>query len=192
MKIAWMLVTAMCVAAMTAGGCGDAQNKRTQSAAVTAKSRSAFPAALAGRWRSDRHGWEFVIEPDGRISSAVISLGRVTVLAGQTTTAATKEGGQATFTPGPWTVDYDAATQMLVVKIVMTHVRVPMGPSILEGSSTDVFTGPVAPTSDTWQAQWTAFTDYKAQTGENKSIDLSTDKTYGDAQTLVFTKTAER
>ncbi len=133
-----------------------------------------------------------MIEPDGRISSAIISLGRVQVFPGQTTTVSTVTGEQAVFTPGPWAIDYDPADRMLVVKIAMAHVRVPMGPQTLEGSSTDVFSGEVSPTMDAWQAQWTAFTDYKAQTGENKSIELSTDKTYGDAQPLLFTKAAEQ
>lgn len=190
MKIARVFVTILCATATTIGGCGHTQNKPAAPVTVSTQDQSPFPAGLAGHWKSDRHGWEFVIEPDGRISSAVISLGRVQVYPGRTTTVATVTGEQAVFTPGPWAIDYDPATRMLVVKITMSHVRVPMGPQTLEGSSTDVFSGVVSPTMDAWQTQWTAFTDYKAQTGENKSVELSTDKTYGDAQPLLFTKVA--
>ncbi|MBN1510653.1 MAG: hypothetical protein JXB13_01435, partial [Phycisphaerae bacterium] len=76
-----------------------------------------FPAVLAGRWKSDQHGWDFAFEPDGRISSAVISLGRVTVVPGRTSTVPTQSGDQAVFTPGPWTVHYEPDTRMLTVKI---------------------------------------------------------------------------
>ena len=56
-----------------------------------------FPALPAGRWVADQHGWEFVLERDGRISSAVISLGRVRVTPGQTTTVPTRSGSEAVF-----------------------------------------------------------------------------------------------
>lgn len=192
MKVTWAFMTTLCVAMTGIGGCTQPQSRHVAPVVVVTDDGSAFPASLAGPWKADRHGWEFVIEPDGRIASAVISLGRVTVLPGQTTTVATRTGDQALFTPGPWTVHYDPATRMLTVKIAMSHVRVPMGPHILEGSSTDVFTGAVSPEMDTWQTEWTTFTDYKAQMPEGKSVDLATDKTYGETQPLLFTKTPDR
>lgn len=192
MKIARMLLTLLCATAMTVGGCGHTRSKEVAPVTVGTQDRSPFPAGLAGHWKSDRHGWEFVIEPDGRISSAVISLGRVQVYPGRTTTVTTVTGEQAVFTSGLWAIDYDPASRMLVVKIAMSRVRVPMGPQTLEGSSTDVFSGEVSPMMDTWQTQWTAFTDYRARTGASKSVELSTDKTYGDAQPLVFTRMPDR
>jgi hypothetical protein len=176
----------------TTGGCTRPQSKPVNPVVVSTEDGSPFPVSLAGRWKADRHGWEFAIEPDGRIASAVISLGRVTVLPGQTAMLPTKTGEPAVFTPGPWATHYDPATRMLTIKIAMDHVRVPMGANILEGSSTDLFTGVVSPTMDAWQAEWTTFTDYTARTPEGISTDLSTDKTYGEAQPLVFTKVAER
>jgi len=130
-----------------------------------------------------------VFEPDGRISSAVISLGRVSVTPGRTTTVPTQSGGQAVFTPGPWTVHYDPGARMLTVKIAMEHVRVPMAANVLEGSSTDVFAGPVLASGDTWQVEWTTFTHYTARADGSTPVDLSTDSTYGEARPLVFTKT---
>ena len=38
-----------------------------------------FPSALAGTWKAEGHGWEFVFEPDGTISSAVIDEGMIRV-----------------------------------------------------------------------------------------------------------------
>ena len=188
MKVTWALL-AMCVTLPVVSGCGRSQSRNVEPVVVLTEDGSPFPAALAGRWKSDRHGWEFVIEPDGRIAETVIGLGRVTILPGQTATVMTRTNEQAVFTPGSWVVHYDPTGSMLTVKITMDHIRVPMGDNTLEGSSTDTFTGFISPTMDTWQAQWTAFTRYKGLTSEGKTVDLATDETYGEAQTLIFTKT---
>jgi len=188
----WAFLTAAFVTATIVGGCTSPQSKPANPVVVATEDKSPFPAALAGRWKSDRHGWEFVIEPDGRIASAVISFGRVRVLPGQTATVATRTGEQAVFTPGPWTVHYDPANRMLTIKITMDHVRVPAAPNLIEGSSTDILCGVVSLSMDTWQAQWTMFTAYTARTADGKSTDLSTDKTEGETQSLVFTKDADQ
>jgi hypothetical protein len=192
MKAMWAFVTAAC-ATMTmmtiAAGCGRPQSKPAGPISVATEDGSPFPGRLSGRWTSDRHGWEFVIEPDGRISSAILSFGRTRVLPGQTTTLTTKTGEQAVLTPGPWTVHYDPAANMLTLKIAMDHIHFPMTPNLLEGSSNDVLSGVVSPSMDTWQVQWTTFTAYTVRTADGKSTDLSTDKTYGETQSLVFTKT---
>jgi hypothetical protein len=190
MKVVWVFA-AMCMMALPVGGCARSQRGSVRPVAVMTEDGSPFPTSLAGRWKSDRHGWELVFEPDGRIASAVVSLGRVTIVPGQTTTRQTRESEQAVFTPGPWTVHYDPATNMLTVRIVMDYVRVPMGDNTLEGSSTDVFCGSLSPTMDTWQAQWTAFPRYTAHTSEGKSVDLATDETDAQTQALVFVKTTD-
>jgi hypothetical protein len=148
-----------------------------------------LPTEIAGRWKSDEQGWEFEFAPDGRILSAVISLGRVEVIPGRTTTVPTRSGNQAVFTPGRWTVGYAPATRQLTVRIVMDHVRVEMAGNIVEGASTDVFASPVDPATGVWQTQWTTFTKYTAHTPENTSFDLSTDPIYGETQPLTFRKT---
>ena len=192
MKATWVFVIAACVTMTAAEGCNRPQSKPAAPVAVATEDGSPFPAGLAGLWKADRHGWEFVIEPDGRISSAVVSFGRVRVLPGQTTTLATKTGEQAVFTPGPWAVHYDPAANMLTLKIAMAHIHFPMTPNLLEGSSTDVLSGVVSPSMDTWQVQWTTFTAYAVRTADGKSTDLSTDKTYGETQSLVFARTVNR
>ncbi|MEN6428900.1 MAG: hypothetical protein ABFE13_26425 [Phycisphaerales bacterium] len=193
MRIVWLFAV-VCVTLSVPGGCARPENKSKSVEPVMAVTEdgSAFPAALAGLWKSDQQGWEFIFASDGRISSAIIGFGRVRIVPGQTTTTPTQTGGQAVFTPGPWVVHYDPAARMLTVKITMDHVQVPMGANMLEGSSTDTFTGVVSPNMDIWQAQWTAFTDYKARTKDGKSVDLATDDTHGQTQRLVFTKTPVR
>jgi len=56
-----------------------------------------FPAFLVGRWKADKGGWEIVFEPDGTISSAVVSLGRAKMRPGQVTAAQMKMGGKGLF-----------------------------------------------------------------------------------------------
>ncbi len=169
-------------------GCRQPLEQPSRSVTVIVEGGGVFPPSLAGRWQADQHGWEFVVEPDGRISAAVISLGRVRVVPGRTTTVPTTSGGQAVFTPGDWTIHYIPATRELTVKIAMAHVRVEMGGNIVEGSSTDVFEGPVAPAGDTWQVQWTMFTKYAGRTPGGASRDLSTDPVYGETKSLTFTR----
>ncbi|HNS22077.1 MAG TPA: hypothetical protein PKH24_16350 [Sedimentisphaerales bacterium] len=190
MKMVWFCA-AICTMMLPVGGCGRSHHKSVPPIVAMTEDGSPFPAWLAGRWKADRHGWELVFEPDGRIVSAVLSLGRVAVRPGQTTTRQTKESEQAVFTPGPWVVHYDPATSLLTVKIDMEHIRVPMGDNVLEGSSTDTFCGPLSPTMNAWQVQWTTFPHYTARTSEGKSVALATDEACGQAQPLVFVKTPD-
>ena len=155
-------LTVCLITVLTLAGCGTCPTTLQDNVTVTVEGPGRFPAELAGRWRADRDGWELVFEPDGHIASAVISLGRVRVVPGQTTTRATRSGGQSEFKPGPWTVSYEPATGELTVKIVMDHVRVEMADTVIEGTSTDAFSGAISPTDGLWQVQWTTFTQYTA------------------------------
>ena len=53
---------------------------------VTVDGDGQFPAFLVGTWKAEEGGWEFVFEPDGKISSAIVSIGRVKLQPGRTTT----------------------------------------------------------------------------------------------------------
>jgi hypothetical protein len=190
MKWQWALVLGL--GAILIGGCSRPQSRQTDSTKVIIEGGGEVPAFLAGRWQAQQHGWELEFKSDGHLSSAVISLGRVRVVPSQTTTVPTRSGNQGVFTPGPWTVHYVPSTRELTVKITMDHVRVEMAGNIVEGSSTDVFVGPLDPAGQTWRTQWTTFTRYIARTPDNASVNLSTDPTYGETKPLVFEKTAGR
>ena len=189
MKWKWAFVLGLS-AALT-GGCSRSLNESAGDGKVIVEGGGKFPSSLAGRWQASQHGWEFEFEPDGRIASATLSLGRVRVVPGRTTTMPTKSGHQAVFTPGPWTVHYIPSTRELTVEIIMDHVRVEMGGDFLEGSSTDTFVGPVAASNRTWRVQWTTFTRYLAHTPDGASVNLSTDPTYGETKSLTFEKTSD-
>ena len=184
----WKWALALGVGAILIGGCSRPQTGQADNDRVIVEGGGEFPSLLAGRWTAQEHGWEFEFEPGGRLSSAIISLGRVRVVPGQTTTVPTRSGDQAVFTPGPWTVHYVPSTKELTVRITMDHMRVEMAGNLVEGSSTDVFVGPVDTLGRTWQTQWTTFTRYVAHTPDNASINLSTDPTYGETKSLIFEK----
>jgi hypothetical protein len=180
------------VLALLSGGCHRPLDKPAGPVDVVVEGNRSLPSGITGRWKADADGWEFVLAPDGRIESAVISIGRVRVVPGRTTTATTKGGGDAIFAPGQWTVHYAPESGQLTVRIVMDRVRVEMGESTIEGSSTDVFAGPVNPQDGTWQTQWTTFARYIRHAPGKPPVDLSTDPTYGETKPLIFRKTADR
>lgn len=184
----WMLLIYGSV--ILTAGCGHPPDRRAAGPRGAVENPLPLPDTLAGTWKADRDGWEFTFARDGSISSAVISLGRVRVAPGRTTEVPTTTGSTATFTPGPWTAHYDPGTRELTVRVTMAHVRADLGGNLLEGSSTDVFTGPISPAADTWKVEWTTFTRYTAHTPEGQSFDLSTDPLYGETYPLIFTKTA--
>ena len=190
MGLRWMFVT-FCLAVLVAG-CHRPLKDSARAVDVIVEGDTTFPEDIAGRWQADQHGWEFVFAPDGQLLSAVISLGRVRVVPGQTTTVPTKSAGQAVFTPGRWTVHYLPDANELTVKIAMDHVRVEMAGDILEGTSTDVFSGPIRPSDGVWQVQWTSFTRYTARTSANISLDLSTQSEDGETLALTFTKAPDQ
>ena len=189
MKWKWVLILSLW--AILLGGCSRPLHRQADDVQVIVEGGGKFPSSLAGRWNSQQQGWEFEFEPDGRISSAVISFGLARIIPGKTTTIPPRSGDQAVFTPGLWTVLYAPSTRELTVKISMDHVRVEMAGNIVEGASTDTFVGPITSTGRTWQAQWTTFTHYVAHTPDNTSVNLSTDPTYGETKPLIFDKAAD-
>jgi hypothetical protein len=182
------LTASLCLLSMIISGCHRPAQDAGMSVVVDGKGR--FPASLAGRWQSDRDGWEFVIASDGRIASAVLSLGRVRVVPGQTTRMPTLGGGEGMFEPGEWTVYYEPDGSELTIKIAMDHVLVEMGEAFLEGSTIDILSGPVSATDGIWQVQWSAFNKYTVQGGKRSGAELSTHPEYGETKALTFQRVA--
>jgi len=172
------------------GGCqGPARDK--SGIEVIIEGNGEFPESLAGVWKADKDGWEFVFEPDGTISSAVISLGRVRMKPGETTVIPMKMGGKGVFEPGEWIVHYFPAGQELMVKISLKNLYVELGEDSLEGKSTDIFAGPVLKEGKVWQVEWTSFPDYVAHTAKHPNFPMTEDPDYGVSKTLIFEKFTE-
>jgi hypothetical protein len=155
---------------------------------VTIDGDGQFPAFLAGRWKADKGGWEFVFEPDGKISSAVVSLGRVTMKPGQVTTTAMKLGGKGVFEPGQWTVQYSQEHRKLLVEIAIDHFRVELGDNVVQGQTRDFFTGSVSQDGQIWWADHFSFPQYIADTKKHPNYKLAFDPNDNPKESLIFEK----
>ena len=172
------------------GGCQSTAGN-TSGVDVIIEGGGEFPEFIVGKWKADKDGWEFVFEPDGTISSAVISLGRVRMKPGEATTVPMKMGGKGIFEPGEWMVHYAPAGRELMVRITLKNLYVEMGENVLEGKSTDIFAGPVLQDDKVWPVEWTNFPDYVAHTAEHPDFRMSEDPDYGLSKTLIFEKVTE-
>ncbi|MHC4111023.1 MAG: hypothetical protein ACYSUY_08105 [Planctomycetota bacterium] len=150
-----------------------------------------FPEFLVGEWKSDKDGWEFVFEPDGTLSSAVVSLGRVRLKPGEVTTVKMKMDGEGIYEPGEWIVHYIPAGRELMVRITLKKLYLELGESVLEGKSADVFAGTIAQNGKVWQVEWTSFPDYVAHTDKHPNFPISDETSYGFSKTLIFEKATE-
>ena len=74
--------------------------------------KGGFPEALVGRWKDNERGWEFVFEPDGTISSAVIDSGFIPVEPAKGIAKRPMRIGEAVYKLGIWTVS-------IILKIVI-------------------------------------------------------------------------
>lgn len=162
--------------------------KQTAAIEVIIDGNGEFPQFLVGTWKADKYGWEFVFEPDGTISSAVIALGRVRMKPGQKTTIPMKKGGKGVFEPGQWLVQYIPTDRELMVKISLKNFYTELGGGVLEGKSTDIFVGTISDDGKLWYVDWIGFPVYTAHTAKYPNFDLSADPNYGVSKTLVFEK----
>ena len=153
-----------------------------------------FPEFLVGTWRANKDNWEFVFEPDGTISSVVISLGGTRIMPGQITTVPLARGGKGVFEAGEWLVNYVPAEQQLTVKISLEHFRMETGEQTIEGKETNIFVGKVDEDGKFWYVDWTGFPDYTAHTPKHRDFKLTKelDPEEGRFSTLVFEKVTNK
>jgi hypothetical protein len=182
------LVAVICLVGLCVSGCTTDAEAPNKSMKVVVEGGGQFPPSLAGTWQADQDGWIFVIGVDGRISSAVISFGRVEVKPGRITTTRALAGGNAIFEPGQWTVDFRPDTSELTIKITMRHIHVEAGENIVDGRSTDTFIGRVNADQGFWPVQWTMFSHYTTHATDNPGREISTDPDKGETKPLIFRK----
>ena len=109
-----------------------------------------FPDELVGKWVDEKEDWEFVFEPDGRISTSVIALGKVRIVPGEVTRFPTRFGGKGIFEPGLWTVTYHPESRELAVEVVIEHFLQDVGNQSIEGSTPELLVGPVSADGSRW------------------------------------------
>ncbi|MBN2137730.1 MAG: hypothetical protein JW720_07980 [Sedimentisphaerales bacterium] len=147
-----------------------------------------FPDFLVGVWKCEQYGWEFNFEPDGTVSSVVISLGRVRIKPGEVTEVPMIKGGKGVFTPGEWSVYYTPATRELTANLSLNHLSIVVGDNLLEGKNRDVFLGQISEDGMTWDTVWTSFPDYIASTPENPDFKMREDPNFGIQYNATFEK----
>lgn len=168
------------------GGCQEG-NKADSIIDVIVVGGGKFPAFLVGRWTPDNAGWEFVFEPDGTISSAIIDNGMVRVNPDERITKIPLiDGGVGTYELGEWMVQYTPENRELAVEIVVDHFHMDMLSYGLKGNSTDLFVGPVLEDAQTWSAEWFSFPKIITLTPDPHELPFDANDNPKD--TLIFKK----
>jgi hypothetical protein len=147
-----------------------------------------FPASLVGTWEANEGDWEFVFKPDGTISSAIISLGRVRVRPGHVTKVPMLLGGKGIFEPGQWSVQYLQKQQELIVEIKIDYFRTELGDSVIHGRTHDFFVGSVSEDGQLWWAERYTFPEYIADTKKYHNYKLPFDPNENPRESLIFQK----
>lgn len=183
-----LFVLAGCAAILSAfAGCKAADKGAHRGVEVLVEGGGKFPRSLAGTWSAREKGWEFVFERDGTISSAVIDSGMVRVKPSRKVTKASlRDGGEAIYKLGRWTVQYTPQNRELAVEVVVDYCRIGIADRGLEGSSIDWFVGPVSEDSKTWKAEWFTFPKYVMLAPEPEPMPF--DPNENPIETLIFRK----
>ena len=167
---------------------GCRNNIKNTGVEVTIEGDGQFPASLVGTWKADRGGWEFVFDHQGRISSAVVSIGRVRLIPGRTTTVPMEMGGKGTFTPGLWTVQFLPDQRQLIVEITIESFSVELGENAVKGKTRDFFVGRVTTDGTQWWTERFSYPEYIVDTDKFPNYKLPTDPNENPRENILFQK----
>ena len=148
-----------------------------------------FPPYLVGTWVDERQRWQFTFQPDGQISNIVHSMGRVSLEPGKVKKIPMRFGGTSIYEPGQWVVIYNNDNKYLTVQIVLEYMYAEIGDGIVEGSSVDIFSGPVEDKEPIWLVDWISYPEYTAHTEKYPNFSLRDKNDPPKQQSLVFKKT---
>ncbi len=153
-----------------------------------------FPDFLVGTWKADKGGWEIVFEPNGTISSAVVSLG-VRMKPGEVSVVANKGGGEGVFEPGQWTVQYSQERRELIVEIVVAHFRTELRSQLdvnaVQGQRRDFFVGTVSGDGRLWWTNRFSFPESVVDTKKYRDHKLTFDPNDNPPEEILFQKVGE-
>jgi hypothetical protein len=158
---------------------------------VTIDSIGQFPDFLVGTWKAEEGGWEFVFEPDGKISYAIASIGRVKLQPGRTTNVPMQMGGKGIYKPGLWSVQYSHQQRELIVEIAIDNFRVELGDDVIQGKTHDFFVGSVSTDGKSWWADRLSFPEYVVDTKTYHNYKLPFDPKDNPRESILFRKVTE-
>jgi len=122
--------------------------------------KSVLPEDIAGTWKARESAWKIVLDRNGTVSSAVVSMGEVEVRPNKTTEFDMKDGSISRIKGGDCVVDYTAATRNLYVSIEVEEVHIVFGEAVIDGNSVDRFIGHVSEDGKEWVVDWINVFDY--------------------------------
>ena len=186
----FLLLLVLCLSVSLLNGCQD--NLYKSGVEVTVEGGGQFPAFLVGRWVADTGGWEFVFDSEGKITSAVVSIGRVKLTPGRTTTVPMEMGGKGTFKPGLWTVHYLPEQRQLIVEIAIESFRVELADNVVKGRTRDFFIGQVTSDGTQWWTQRFSYPEYIVDTAKFPNYKLPTDPNENPRENILFQKAPEQ
>ena len=181
-----LLISAYSTLVLLFNGCQN--NTAYKNVEVIVDGDGQFPAYLVGKWKADHGGWEIIFEPDGKISSAVVSLGRVTLVPGKATTAPMELGGKGKFKPGLWTVQYLKDQRELIVEIAIDSFHIELGEDTIKGNTRDFFVGNVSKDGTLWWADRLSYPEYIVDTKKFQNYNLPIDPNENPKESLLFHK----
>lgn len=187
MKRFVLLIVYICLAAILSG----CRSSAGSGVDVIVDGDGQFPDFLVGTWKAEKGGWEFVFEPDGKISSAIVSIGRAKLQPGRTTTVPMQMGGKGVYKPGPWSVQYSHRQRELIVEITIDYFLVKLGDNIVKGRTRDFFVGSVSTDGKSWWADRLTFPEYVVDTDKYHNYELPFDPKDNPRESILFQKVSE-
>jgi hypothetical protein len=184
------LLLICCVFVSLLNGCRN--NIYKNGVEVTVEGNGQFPASLVGRWIADTGGWEIVFDPEGKITSAIVSIGRVKLVPGRTTTVPMEMGGKGIFTPGLWTVHFLPDQRQLIVEITIESFRIELAENIIKGRTRDFFIGRVTKDGTQWWTQRYSYPEYIVDTDKFPNYKLPVDPNENPRENILFQKVPEQ
>lgn len=177
----------ICVVSLLLTGCsGPAANP--QPVRINIEGGGEFPSYLAGTWRAEEQKLEMVVKPDGTIASATVGMGRMKLEPGKTKKVPLIYKGKGVYSPGEWFATYNPVTRYLIVQLSLKHFAAKIGDNLVEGQTSDTFTGTITPDGKSWLVDWTTYANCKAHAESQKEFVLEGDPD-GETTTAVFIKT---
>jgi hypothetical protein len=167
----------------------DEQQKTTDK--TTAGEPNGFPGFLVGTWIANRGKWEFVFEPDGTISSAVIDNGLIRVNPRQRYNRFDDGIVLKIYELGDWAVEYLQEENELTVEVVVDNYSLEKEGIVMEGNSRDWFIGEISEDRQSWTAEWYSIEEFKAndlREDSGETIDFKFDPSNTKPRKTIFTK----